>query len=287
YSEVHHRRIGPTNEALVLEPILLDDPYRLASIRFADAKVQHPHATVSNLPPSAKRLREDTVRIERNCILTGKYAGRCRVIDFEIHHELLTAARGAADEADVVHTIMLDDVPSPLGIRLLGPKVKYPVVAVNNFPATADIRRLHIGWVDAEAVFGVARRRNDAGRVATEAYASPRDIVAIPVFADNAALVSPSLKDVVSIRYAADVDPLTVEPGGVDVGAAGGDALVATSKVWGGAPAAPMLYVHQAERLLEPRSRETCTVKERVVIEMLQVIVAVAGGEFVPLWMPP
>jgi hypothetical protein len=113
---------------------------------------------------------------------------------------------------------VLDNFDDPIGFWLAGAGIDHPVVAVDYFPATAELRHREICAVEADAVFRNPRRSNLADAVAGDPQAGPLGVVAKAVFADDMFGVGRRLQGVVAVGHAVDYDVLASQTAVVHVG---------------------------------------------------------------------
>jgi hypothetical protein len=76
-SQVLKARVWPAHKARSAEVVLLDDGKRLAGFALLITKVEHPVASIHDLPAPIDTLYLDGIRIEDDAVLPVEAAGRC------------------------------------------------------------------------------------------------------------------------------------------------------------------------------------------------------------------
>src|SRR5579862_3559677 len=215
---VFHRRVGPRDEALAVQVVVLDHGRGLLGARLVRAVAQHPHRAVDHLPFAADMGRCDLVRMERDAILAGRAAARHVVAARPIGHRRMRAL----DVADPVEAIVLDDRQRLVRRRLVGAEAQHPFIAVDDLPFAADMGDLEVLPGLGQAVLGPHGRATHAHSAAASTHAASTHS---STHASTAAVLAAALEHAVRVVQIEVGDREARDEFGVDVAAAARDEL--------------------------------------------------------------
>src|SRR5262245_30688336 len=197
HTEVHHRCVGPPDETLAGEVVVLDNPRRLPGVGLTSTEVEHPHRTFDDLPPVSHLEGRHVGRIEGDGVFSRKGSRGRLAVYLEIHHELITGR--PAHETDLVHVVVFDDLDSFFSLSLLAAKIHHPMVAIHDLPRAVDLSGGDPPGTERQAVLPVTGHGYLANRGSLNAKARPGDVVAVRVFFEDGVGIGPRLEHVIPV----------------------------------------------------------------------------------------